>query len=279
MTIYLYYRLTDASKTTISYHNGQILSLLIFLSFYCWLMFSYFLSQKAYQYLALLIFSSVMASVVLIFLPYFNLIGPVNHNIALLANFFSASASGHFLVIPICLLCAIPVLMKLPAKIILRLWIQFFILLVLGMIATTALKHITHKPRPYTYELQQLHIIPTPQAFYALNDDNKAIVLDAASIFVSLTRLTHWADKTDYSMPSGHTVFAAICVLFWGGFLLRHKKYIPSLLLIGWATGVGASRIWLGLHWPTDLLMSIACAGVLYLFIPEACPRNNKQRT
>ncbi len=229
---------------------------------------SYFLSQKLWNCVALLIFAVVMGGLLLI-LPEPGLDGPVTDFYGVLANVLSHSAGPPFFLVTVCLLCLLPMIMRLPKKTALRLWIQFGLLLVLSFFAKTALKHITEVPRPYSYELQRLHLVKSPQAFYTMNTMEKNSVAEKAAAFVSHWRIPHWKGETNYSFPSGHTIFAAVCVVFWGGFFLRRRKYLPAVTLIAWATGVGVSRIWLGMHWPSDIIASIACAGGLYLLIPE----------
>lgn len=187
-------------------------------------------------------------------------------------RFFSVlteSAGNPYFLITTSLLCLIPVLMKLPQKQLFKVWIQFGILLMLSFVAKTGLKEVTAVPRPYTHELQRLELVDRPEAFYELNQKDKDQVVKDAATTISPWRTQHWLGETNYSFPSGHMIFAAVCVLFWGGFFLRRRQYFPLVLLLFWGTGVGLSRIWLGMHWPSDLLMSIVAAGVLYLFVPE----------
>ena len=71
-----------------------------------------------------------------------------------------------------------------------------------------------------------------------------------------LTRLIE--KQSDYSFPSGHTAasFAAAVILF----LQLPKKYgIPALIL---AVLISFSRLYLGVHYPTDVLAG-AVSGTL----------------
>ena len=228
----------------------------------------FFLSQKVPGFVALLTFMLATLFALALF-PEISLLGDVSDFQGRLVGMLTASAGKPYFLITTSLLCMIPVLMKLPRKRLLKIWIQFGILLVLSFVAKTGLKQVTAVPRPYTHELQRQELIDRPEVFYELNQQQKDAVVIQASEAVSQWRTQHWLGETNYSFPSGHMIFAAVCVLFWGGFLFRQRKYWAMLPLLLWGVGVGLSRIWLGMHWPTDLLMSVVSAGALYLFVPE----------
>ncbi|WP_299018571.1 phosphatase PAP2 family protein [uncultured Photobacterium sp.] len=224
--------------------------------------------KKIPGFIALLLFATVMSGV-LMFFSSATLTSEVSDSTGLLFNLLTQSAGNPGFLIAVILLTLVPLTLKLPQKEIIRLIVQFAILLVLSFAAKTALKHITEVPRPYSYELQSLGIVESTAEFYRLSDEDKDSAIDLAKSSVSKWRTSHWQGETNYSFPSGHTLFAAVCVVFWGGFFLNRRQFFPTTMLILWATSVGASRIWLGMHWPTDLLASIAGAGVLYCLVPE----------
>lgn len=69
------------------------------------------------------------------------------------------------------------------------------------------------------------------------------------------------------SFPSGHTTAAVVGAVLLAWALTRRTESRRSQVLIWalaavWALGVGWSRVWLGVHWPTDVL----CA---WLFVPS----------
>ncbi|MEC6822811.1 phosphatase PAP2 family protein [Photobacterium piscicola] len=227
-----------------------------------------FISKKLPNFFALGLFAILLFIAIHIFpIPAFTT--PVSNLAGISFALLTDSAGSPFFLITAALLCLSPVFMRLPKKTITKIWVQFGILLVLSFITKTVLKHETAIPRPYSYELQRLHLVESPEAFYALDTAAKDNVVKEASAYVSSWRLRSWEGETNYSFPSGHTIFAAICVLFWGGFFIRRGKYLLAGGLIVWATSVGISRLWLGMHFPSDVMGSILAAMVLYFFVPE----------
>lgn len=146
--------------------------------------------------------------------------------------------------------------------------VGFGILLVLCFAGKTGLKHLTESPRPYTETLVQLKLIETPQQFYSYAESTQDTLVQASAENVSKYRINHWLHETDYSFPSGHTVFVAVCLAFFGGIALSEKRYVVTTALLAWGLGVAYSRLWLGMHRPEDLFGSMAFVALLYLLVP-----------
>lgn len=93
--------------------------------------------------------------------------------------------------------------------------------------------------------------------------------------FVELDGVNKLIDKEkDNSFPSDHTIlFFSFCFSFW---LFKRGWSVLWVLLAGL---VGVSRIWVGVHYPFDVLVgifiSLAAATVVYLIVPRLSVAQN----
>lgn len=84
--------------------------------------------------------------------------------------------------------------------------------------------------------------------------------------------VAHSARVLTHSFPSGHAATAALCYATLGALVaerLPRRRF--QILTIVWAVvvvvAVGASRVYLGVHWPTDVLAGWALGGAWALVI------------
>jgi len=69
-----------------------------------------------------------------------------------------------------------------------------------------------------------------------------------------------WAGAAGgFALPSGHTTAATIAAGLIAWSVTRRLRTTPAraavwVAAVGWAAAVGWSRVWLGVHWPTDVL-------------------------
>lgn len=78
----------------------------------------------------------------------------------------------------------------------------------------------------------------------------------------------HLVDVTDFSFPSGHAMVSAVTYLTLGALLARIQIYRSARVFVMGAGVfltliVGMSRIFLGVHYPTDVLAGW-CAGAIW---------------
>jgi undecaprenyl-diphosphatase len=118
-----------------------------------------------------------------------------------------------------------------------------------------------------------------------------AAVLGGALLSSSLKRgfdrprpdlISHQAEVMSESFPSGHSMMAAVVYLTLGLLLARAlpgravKVYLVSLSVLV-AVCIGASRVYLGVHWPTDVVagwvLGAAWALLFWLIALRVDPR------
>ncbi|OCH09723.1 phospholipid phosphatase [Aliivibrio fischeri] len=238
--------------------------------------FSFSPKNRIYELITLGFFSLMMVCVLLL-TPKPDLFEPLSTNVNALLNFLSNSAGNPFFLVTTSLLCLIPIFKRFPIKRLASLYVQFALLLILSFALKTGLKSATEVPRPYSYALAEVGLVDNAASFYQLEPELKDQLIERIASKVSPARIEQWHGETNYAFPSGHTIFVAICILFWGGFLLRNNHYITAGILLTWGVGVGFSRIWLGMHWPTDLMASTVLASLLIFCVPTINFENNHQ--
>lgn len=218
--------------------------------------------------LALLVTFIVVTAVVSFVVSPINLTGKVSDNAGMFFTLLTDSASSRGFLLTLSLLLAVMVKLTGVNRQLLAQLLQLGVILVIGFAAKTGLKQMTESPRPYTEVLAHELLIPQPEHFYNLTTEQQTQVLKKVAEKVSPWRIQHWQGETDYSFPSGHTVFVAICLAFFGNIFLQRKQYALSAVLLVWALSVAYSRLWLGMHRPVDLIGAASFIALVYMLTP-----------
>ncbi|MEZ9835414.1 phosphatase PAP2 family protein [Vibrio breoganii] len=211
-------------------------------------------------------------------IPNIDLLTPESNYLGAILTYLTYSAGSQGFLITLAFFVAITALGTANKKQLLLLLIQLGVLLVLSFAAKSAMKEITQSPRPYTEALTQLDLVDSPSRFYTLDFATQNSIIEVASEKVSHWRTIHWQGETDYSFPSGHTVFVALCVFFFGGLFVKRKQYLMLGIVFAWGLAVAYSRLWLGMHRPEDLIGSSVVVAVIAALIPapnQAAPSHS----
>jgi len=86
-----------------------------------------------------------------------------------------------------------------------------------------------------------------------------------------------------YSFPSGH---AAISIAFFGLLFILVRKYVKddetrntlSIVLGVLSIGIGLTRIYVGVHWPTDVICGWCVGGIVVLITMMIVDKVNSRR-
>nr|WP_284676556.1 phosphatase PAP2 family protein [Vibrio sinus] len=196
-----------------------------------------------------------------------NLKGPVSTFSGVFFTLLTDSAGKGFIV-SLAILCFLATRLGISREKLLARGVQLFIILLIGFAGKVGLKSLTESPRPYTTLLSNQLVIPQPAHFYNLDKAQKIQVIESVADKVSSWRIDSWLKGMNYSFPSGHTIFAAICVALFGGLFLEYNRYLMAGGVLLWSMGVEYSRIWMGMHRPADLFGSVLFIALVYLLIP-----------
>ncbi|MBN8740281.1 MAG: hypothetical protein BGP24_01015 [Lysobacterales bacterium 69-70] len=90
--------------------------------------------------------------------------------------------------------------------------------------------------------------------------------------------VSHEAQIYSASFPSGHTLMATVAWVTYAMLLaadLDDRRQRDYLLLVAWsvAAAVGCSRVYLGVHWPSDVIAGWAVGALWMLLLLQLIPR------
>ncbi|WP_257385778.1 phosphatase PAP2 family protein [Tahibacter caeni] len=118
-------------------------------------------------------------------------------------------------------------------------------------------------------------------AVLALSLIGAQLVSAIAKLLVARPRpdlVSHEAEIYSASFPSGHTLMATVAWVTFAMLLaadFEDRRLRDYLLLIAWiiAAAVGCSRVYLGVHWPSDVLAGWAVGALWMLLLLRLIPR------
>ena len=144
------------------------------------------------------------------------------------------------------------------------------ITVLMGQGMKSLIKERLQEPRPFVVWLEKEYQVDE-RYFYSLPRTERAsLVAEQLSTQQQIPEWlrAHWQFETGFAFPSGHTMFAATWALLAIGLLWTRRHYKTVVILMVWASGVMASRLVLGMHWPQDL---IAATLISWALVVLAC--------
>ncbi len=84
--------------------------------------------------------------------------------------------------------------------------------------------------------------------------------------------------ETTYSFPSGHTMMAMAFYGLLAVFLWENRQHSAAILSVGWVSVIALSRVYLGVHYPSDVLAALA-VGLFWLIVVVWAHRSFRNQT
>ncbi|MEG0278942.1 MAG: phosphatase PAP2 family protein [Morganella sp. (in: enterobacteria)] len=147
----------------------------------------------------------------------------------------------------------------------LRLAAMMLIVIAAGQGIKVVMKNTLQEPRPYVIWLAQQHIV-TETDFYGLTRPERAELLENRLVNhyqIPGWQLTHWQSETGYAFPSGHALFAGAWSMLLFAFFRAQRRTGVAMVILIWGILAQYSRMVLGMHWPSDIIMSVIINGLL----------------
>lgn len=137
--------------------------------------------------------------------------------------------------------------------------------ILIGQGLKSLVKERVQEPRPFVVWLEKTHHVPVNDFYNLKRKERGELVKEQLTEQQAVPTFLrkHWQKETGFAFPSGHTMFAASWALLGVGLLWPRRRTWTIAFLLVWATGVMASRLLLGMHWPRDLVVATLMSWLL----------------
>ncbi|WP_025153131.1 phosphatase PAP2 family protein [Morganella morganii] len=157
----------------------------------------------------------------------------------------------------------------------LRAAVLILVVVAAGQGIKVAMKNTIKEPRPYVVWLAQQNSVPENE-FYDLSRKARVQLLNNTvknHYQVPGWLLKHWKSETGYAFPSGHALFAgAWALILFVFFTAQGRRGLAGVILL-WGILAEYSRLALGMHWPSDIIMSVMInvilAGLFFIWLSK----------
>ncbi|WP_298776366.1 phosphatase PAP2 family protein [uncultured Shewanella sp.] len=211
----------------------------------------------------------LISAIILISLTSFMLMGDIrffpsldlSSDVAQFYYWITETASFPFAIITTFIIisfCAFRIPRPLMKKLIPALIISLLLSLGLGQLIKVTTKEI----RPNIALMTQYHLLNMDTFNHLDKSDRQQAMAQAIpkleaidpNIQLSSQINKHWQSTTNYAFPSGHMLFAVTLTLIINYYLIQSGAVVLPILLMIWSVLISLSRLFLGLHWPQDIL-------------------------
>jgi len=157
----------------------------------------------------------------------------------------------------------------------LRAAVLILVVVAAGQGIKVAMKNTIKEPRPYVVWLAQQNSV-SENEFYDLSRKARVQLLNNTvknHYQVPGWLLKHWKSETGYAFPSGHALFAgAWALILFVFFTAQGRRGLAGVILL-WGILAEYSRLALGMHWPSDIIMSVMInvilAGLFFIWLSK----------
>lgn len=137
-----------------------------------------------------------------------------------------------------------------------------------GQIIKSGIKTYTAESRPFVLWIEDTYQVEDDYFYSLPRSERRDLVKEhvAGSTQIPKWLYQHWRNETGYSFPSGHTMFATTWAFLALVLFNFKRKQMVVGLIIGWAVLMEISRVALGMHHASDLIVGSIIAWLVAIF-------------